>query len=304
MPLAPSGRQVILRAHDQEVTAVEVGGGLRAYTWGGRPLLDAYPEDEMASGAHGQPLLPWPNRLRDGAYEFAGSHHQTPLSEPELGNAIHGLTRWCNWVVEEEAADRTRLTLTLHPQPGYPFLLRLGLTYAVSPEGLTVTLEADNQGPGRLPFGAGFHPYLHPGGERVDGARLRLPARTALEVDKRMLPTGGTHPVTGPGEDFLAAREIGAQVIDCGFTDLERDPDGRARVRLEGADGRTVTLWCDGSYDFLQAFTGDTLDPALRRRGLAVEPMTCPANAFRSGTGLLTLDPGGRFRGQWGLTLE
>lgn len=304
MPAAPSGRQITLRAHDQEVTAVEVGGGLRAYTWGGRPLLDPYPEDEMASGAHGQPLLPWPNRLRDGAYDFAGGHHQTPLSEPELGNAIHGLTRWLNWVVEEEEADRARLTLTLHPQPGYPFLLRLELTYTLSAGGLVVTLDAENQGPGPLPFGAGFHPYLHPGGERVDGARLRLPAQTALEADERMLPTGSTHPVTGPGEDFLATRAIGAQVVDGCFTDLERDGDGRARVRVEGADGRAVVLWCDGAYHFLQVFTGDTLAPALRRRGLAVEPMTCPADAFRTGTGLLTLAPGARFQGRWGLTLE
>ncbi len=303
MPLAPSGRQVTLRAHDQELVVVEVGGGLRAYTWEGRPLLDPYPETDMAPGAHGQPLLPWPNRLEGGSYEFDGEHQQTPISEPELGNAIHGLTRWRNWVVEEEE-QRARLVLLLHPEPGYPFLLRLALTYSLSPEGLKVTLEAENLGPRALPFGAGFHPYLHPGGDRVDGASLRLPARTALEADQRMLPTGRTHPVAGPTEDFVAAREIGTEVVDGCFTDLERDPDGRARVRLQGADGRTVVLWCDQAYQFLQVFTGDTLAPALRRRGLAVEPMTCPANAFRSGTGLLRLDPGGRFQGEWGLALE
>ncbi|MBO0703259.1 MAG: aldose epimerase, partial [Candidatus Dormibacteraeota bacterium] len=234
MPPPPSGHQVTLRAHDQELTAVEVGGGLRAYSWGGRPLLDGYAEDEMASGARGQPLLPWPNRLGGGAYDFAGAHHQTPLSEPDLDNAIHGLTRWLNWVIEEQTPERARLTMTLHPQPGYPFLLRLELTYDLSPAGLTVTLDAENAGPGPLPFGAGFHPYLHPGGEGVDGARLRLPARTALEADQRLLPTGGTHPVAGPAEDFLTEREIGGEVLDGCFTDLERDPDGLARVRLRG----------------------------------------------------------------------
>lgn len=303
MPIPSSGRQVTLRAHDQEVTVVEVGGGLRAYAWEGRPLLEAYPETEMAPGAHGQPLLPWPNRLDGGAYDFDGELQQTPISEPELGNAIHGLTRWRNWVVEEES-QRARLVLLLHPEPGYPFLLRLALTYSLSPEGLTVTLEAENLGSGPLPFGAGFHPYLYPGGERVDAARLQLPVHTRLEVNQRMLPTGGTHPVAGPTEDFLAPREIGTEVLDGCFTDLDRDPDGRARARLQGADGRTVVLWCDEAFGFLQVFTGDTLDPALRRRSLAVEPMTCPADAFRSGTGLLRLEPGGRFEGQWGLALE
>lgn len=304
MPLAASGRQVTLRAHDQQLTVVEVGGGLRAYAWEERPLLDPYPESEMAPGAHGQPLLPWPNRLDAGAYDFEGEHQQTPLSEPELGNAIHGLTRWRNWEVEDLEDQRVRLAITVHPEPGYPFLLRLALTYSLSPEGLTVTLDAENQGVRPLPFGAGFHPYLHPGGEQVDGARLRLPAQTKLEADQRMLPTGRTHPVAGDAEDFLVARGIGAEVVDGCFTDLQRDPDGRAWVRLQGADGRTVVLWCDEAYGFLQVFSGDTLAPALRRRGLAVEPMTCPANAFRSGTGLLRLPPGGRFQGQWGLALE
>lgn len=303
MALAPSGRQFTLRAHDQELTVVEVGGGLRAYTWEGRPLLDPYPEGDMAPGAHGQPLLPWPNRLDGGTYDFEGEHQQTPLSEPELGNAIHGLTRWRNWVVEEEDAQHVRLALMLHPEPGYPFLLRLALTYTLSGDGLTVTLDAENQGARPAPFGAGFHPYLHPGAERVDDARLALPVRTALEADQRMLPTGRTRPVEGPAEDFLTARAIGAQVLDGCFTDLDRDPDGRAWVRLQGGDGRTVALWCDQTYGFLQVYSGDTLAPALRRRGLAVEPMTCPANAFRTGTGLLTLDPGGRFQGRWGLTL-
>ncbi|MGH7910451.1 MAG: aldose 1-epimerase family protein, partial [Candidatus Dormibacteraceae bacterium] len=292
MPLPLSGRQVSLRAHDQELTVVEVGGGLRTYSCGGRPVLDAYPEEVMAPGAHGQVLLPWPNRLGGGAYDFAGVHQQTPLSEPELGNAIHGLTRWLNWSVEEAAADRATLSLTLHPQPGYPFLLELRLSYALAPEGLAVTLTARNLGAGPLPFGAGFHPYLHPGAAHVDEARLRLPAHTALEADQQLLPTGRTHAVSGPREDFRTPRRIGAEVLDGCFTDLARDPDGRARVLLAGADGRTVVLWCDTSYRFLQVFTGDTLAPELRRRGLAVEPMTCPADAFRSGDGLLRLDPG------------
>ena len=41
------------------------------------------------------------------------------------------------------------------------------------------------------------------------------------------------------------------------------------------------------------AYTGDTLDPVdRRRRGIAIEPMTCPPNALRTGTDLIRLDPG------------
>ncbi|MFZ0216759.1 MAG: aldose 1-epimerase family protein [Candidatus Dormiibacterota bacterium] len=298
----PSGRQITLRHGDQELTVVEVGAGLRAFTWGGRDVLDAYPVSEIAPGAHGQALLPWPNRLQDGAYDFGGARHQTPISEPERDNAIHGLTRWLNWEVRAAGPARAELATLLHPQPGYPFTLALQLDYELADDGLTVTLSATNEGDGPLPFGAGFHPYLSPGGPAVDSARLRLPVATALEVNERMLPTGQTHAIGGE-DDFRQLRAIGSQVLDGCFTELERDADGRARVELAGADGRTVTLWLDESWPFVQIYSGDTLPAGLRRQGLAIEPMTCPANAFRSGTGLLTLAPAQTFRGSWGLRL-
>jgi aldose 1-epimerase len=53
------------------------------------------------------------------------------------------------------------------------------------------------------------------------------------------------------------------------------------------------------------AYSGDTLpEPERRRRGLAVEPMTCPANAFQSGEGLIVLAPGESCRQRWGLGLK
>ena len=49
-------------------------------------------------------------------------------------------------------------------------------------------------------------------------------------------------------------------------------------------------------------FTGDTLgDVGRRRQGLAVEPMTCAPNAFRTGDGLRIIEPGEAFRASWGI---
>nr|WP_219420306.1 hypothetical protein [Pseudonocardia nigra] len=64
----PSGRQHTIVHRDDRAVIVEVGGGLRSYVADGRELLDGYAEDEMATSARGQPLIPWPNRLRDGQY--------------------------------------------------------------------------------------------------------------------------------------------------------------------------------------------------------------------------------------------
>ena len=49
----------------------------------------------------------------------------------------------------------------------------------------------------------------------------------------------------------------------------------------------------DGAFGFVMVFTGDTLPPERRRRGVAVEPMTCAADAFNSGDGARGARPRG-----------
>src|SRR5207245_733649 len=119
-----------------------------------------------------------------------------------------------------------------------------------------------------------FHPYLAAGGP-VDDCRLTVPARTRIEVNERGIPVD-RHPVAGTDYDFREPRRIDGQVLDTPYTDVDRS-DGEVRVLLEGPDGRT-TLWMDETFGYVQVFTGDTVpQPERRRRGLAVEPMTCPA---------------------------
>ena len=299
---APSGEQTVLRHGPWEAVVVEVGGALRELTRDGQAVLDGYPEGEMASGGRGQPLMPWPNRLAGGAYEFGGRRMQAPLSEPAAGNAIHGLVRWSNWTTTARSIGRCTTELRLNPQPAYPFTLDLRLEYDLGDDGLTVTMTAENAGSGDLPFGAGFHPYLTAGTALVDEAILTVPATAWLPSDERGIPTGEVRTVEGE-LDLRAGRPIGASVLDHCFTGLERDGDGRAAVTLEGPSGR-VGLWMDETFGYAMVFTGDTLSADRRRRGVAVEPMTCAANAFTSGEGLVVLAPGERLVGRWGITSD
>jgi len=108
--IAPSGEQITIAAGDQQAVVVEVGGGLRLYSAGGRELIDGYRADEMSSSGRGQVLIPWPNRLQDGSYEFDGRRHQLPLNEPERRNAIHGLVRWAAWTATEREPYRAVMT--------------------------------------------------------------------------------------------------------------------------------------------------------------------------------------------------
>jgi aldose 1-epimerase len=303
--LLASGDQVELRAGDTRLVAVTMGGGMRELTRGDWRVLDGYDADEMAIGGAGQPLIPWPNRLACGRYEFGGKTYQAPLTEPDKRNALHGFARWLTWRVERQEASRATLALDMYPRPGYPFALRLQIDYWLSETALTVATTAVNAGRSSLPYANGFHPYLSVGTRAVDECSLLLPAASWYETDERQIPTA-KRAVEGTALDFRNAREIGPAHLDVAFTDLARDADGKARVRLLAPRGdRSVVLWMDESYRYVMVFTGDTLgDSTRRRRALAVEPMTAAPNAFQSGDGLRILGPGEAFRSEWGLELS
>jgi aldose 1-epimerase len=297
--IAPSGQQIEIVHGEQRAVVVEVGGGLREYTADGRELIDGYRADEMSSSGRGQVLIPWPNRILNGSYEFDGQDHQLPLDDVEEQDAIHGLVRWAAWIAADRAEDRVVMEHVLHPQPGYPFTLGLSLEYQLSDDGLRVRTTATNCGPGPCPYGSGNHPYLAVN-TSVDSLMLRVPANTLLRSDERGIPVDRL-PVDGTDYDFRQPRVIGATVLDHAFTDLERDEDGRARVELRDPDaGSELTLWVDETHPYVMLFTGDPL-PDVNRRSLAVEPMTCPPNAFRSGEELIRLEPGQSFTSSWGI---
>ncbi|MCA1842045.1 MAG: aldose 1-epimerase family protein [Actinobacteria bacterium] len=301
--IPPSGEQFEISWGDQRATIVEVGGGVREYAVAGRPVLDPYPVEEMCDGAHGAPLIPWPNRLADGRYGFQGVDYQVALTEPDKHNAIHGLMRWRPWQAVERDSHRIVMAGRLFPLKGWPFPLDLRVTYELGDGGLTVRTAATNLGDRRCPYGCGHHPYLSPGRGLIDEATLELDASVRILTDNpRQLPTGA-EAVEGTEFDFRSNRRVGDLRIDFPFTELARDSDGRAWVRLTGQDGRRAELWVDERYPIIELFTGDTLAPDRQRRGLGTEPMTCPPNGLATGTGLITLDPGETVETTWGVRL-
>lgn len=288
---SPTGRELTLRADGYEAEVVEVGAGLRALRRDGVDVIAGYPPGQMCSGGRGQHLIPWPNRVEDGVYEFDGRRLQLPLSEPAKSNASHGLLRWANWTLAESSDARALWSCRLHPQPGYPFLLDVTVEYVLDADGLRVTQSARNLGPDPAPYGAGAHPYLTVGA-RLDQCELLLPATTRLEIDARGLPTD-ERPTVGSDADFSTARLIGDTVLDHPYGGLQR-VDGLARAVLrDPRTGREAAVTVDDGYRWLQAFSGDTLSSGARE-ALAVEPMTCPPNAFRTGVDLVRLEPGDR----------
>jgi aldose 1-epimerase len=301
--LPPTGDQFQIEGGGYRAVVTECGAGLRELEHAGRSLTRGYAEDEMPSAGMGQLLMPWPNRIRDGAYSFDGRDHQLPLSEPGRHNAAHGLARWAAWTVEEHTPNSVSLGYRLMAQSGYPWTVDLHVLYDLSADGLTVTQTATNMSASPAPYAQGAHPYLAAEAERIDGLELLLPASTRLLVDDRMLPTG-REPVEGTPYDYRVSRPLRETMFDDGFTDLDRDAAGVATVELrDPATGRGVALWADGRHGWLQVYSGD--DRPWARTCLAVEPMTAPPDAFRSGADLVTLSPAGEagdeLSASWGI---
>jgi aldose 1-epimerase len=295
------GAQWTITSGGHEAVVVEIGGGLRAYRVDGVDVLDGYEPDELCPGYAGKVLAPWPNRIRDGRYEFGGQPWQLGLTEPPRHNAIHGLVGCVPWRLVAQQADSVTVECVVAAQPGYPWPVLLRTHWAVGADGLRARHEATNIGGEPCPFGLGAHPYLRLGSGPVDQLTLCVPGRSRLLVDGRLLPIGAAK-VAGGDLDYTEPRRIGAQVLDTTFGDLPVDPAGSA-VTLSTAEA-SIRVWADANFRWWQVFTGDTLTGDRPRRALAVEPMTCPPDAFRSGRDVVTLTPGQTWTGAWGITPE
>jgi aldose 1-epimerase len=282
--VAPTGEQFEISGGGYRAVVTEGGATLRLLDHEDRPIVDGFAEDAMPSVGRGQLLMPWPNRIRDGHYAFGGRELQLGLSEAARGHASHGLVRWAAWTLEELS-------------PG-----SVSLTY-LSADGLTVTQTATNLSPEQVPFASGAHPYLKVGAGPVNDWELTLPASTRLVTDERLIPVD-EEAVEETPYDFRVSRPVRDTVIDHAFGDLDRDGDGVATVALrDPGSGDGVALWMDERHRWIQVFTAE-LDP-VPRRALAVEPMTSPPDAYRSGRDLVVLSPAGQdgdeFSGSWGI---
>lgn len=298
---SPTGDQHVLRHGDQVAVVTSVAASLREYRVGDRDVVLPFDVTTIAPAFSGAVLAPWPNRLRDATYRFRDATYQVPLTEHERLTALHGLVAYARFDAVHVAEDAVTLRHEIVPTPGYPWPVRLDVSYTLDDDGLTVGVDATNLGDDVAPYGVGFHPWLSPGDGPVDACTLTLDAARRVSVDDRLLPIG-TQAVTGD-YDLRAGRPLAGVQLDDAWLEVTPDAEGRTWATLEGADGRTVAVWADASLPAWQVCTGDGI-PGIDRRGVAVEPMSCVADAFRTGDLLVELAAGDTHAVRWGLTLR
>ena len=258
------------------------GAALSSLALNGRDLIVPHVAETTPVGYSGQVLIPWRNRIAGATYVWEGETLNLPVNEPATGAALHGLCYDVDWQVDSVADDSVTLTTEVEPTEAYPFALESKVTYRLSEDGLEMTIETTNVGTEAAPYGASTHPYLTAGG-RADDWTLRLPAGTVLEVDENLIPTAEIG-VAQTQFDFRDEVVLEGVQVDHAFGSL---PEGMWTVTVRNRQTGHGTSMV-GFDRWVQIYTGEHLG----RTGVAVEPMTCPPNAFNSGVDLVILDPG------------
>jgi aldose 1-epimerase len=297
-----TGEQHVLRFGDVTATVAELASSLRRVRVGDTEIVQDYGSDALPSGASGIVLVPWPNRVRDGRWTLDGKPQQLDVTEPAKGNASHGLLRNTGYRVTDRSESAITLSATVFPQHGWPFHLDTSVRYTLTETGIEIVHGVHNVGDQRAPFGVGCHPYLRVGDTAMRDLVVTVSGTRMLETDERSLPLRQV-PVDGTPQDLRQGAALRGLDLDTAYTDLET-VEGKVRHRLTAPDGRAVELAADPVFGWAQVFTSEVYDTDDGRiDAVAIEPMTCPADALNSGTGLLWLEPDEQWVAGWSLAL-
>ena len=231
-------------------------------------------------------LIPWANRLDGDGFWANGKKYNF---DPAMGNyrkdgngmPIHGLLgASALWRVTDMGADKesahvtSKLEFWKYPDlmAQWPFAHEYEMTYRLADGALEVKTTVSNLSTEAMPLAIGYHPYYRIPGVPRDQWSLRLPARKVVLADNRRLPSGELRPMDLPNPLPLKDR-----TLDDGFTDLERDAQGRALFAIESGEKKIEILF--GPRYPVAIIWEPALPPGQTSGFVCVEPMTGITNA-------------------------
>ena len=260
----------------------KLGGSVQELIVDGTRIIDGITIDESglddyANSYKSAVLFPFPNRIKDGAYQYLDNAYQLDINEKSLNNALHGLVfdKTFQLTGSEMHEERAKLELTYKSDgtlPGFPFRFKLKLIYRISFQGgLSLTFKIKNTDTGPFPYGMGWHPYFYT--NNLASALISIPAQDFYSSDKRGLPQ----------EPVLAQLPPEFELDDKNFDDAFSLKNPRCDLKTDTYDVSLGFKYPEGTY--LQVYTPP------HRNNIAIEPMTCLANSFNNKIGFSELAP-------------
>jgi len=276
--------RLIDASHGVEVSVIPSIGN-RAYEMKvhGKNIL-YFPSDDIGEYQQrprlsGIPFLaPWADLLNQPAFWANGKKYSFNM---ELGNVrgnmpIHGLlVNSPLWRVTEVAADArsahvtSRLEFWRNPDlmAQWPFAHEYEMTYSLADGALEVKTTVTNLSVEPMPLAIGYHSFFRIPDIPRDEWTAHLPARIHVIAGEHNIPTGEMRPLDLPNPLPLRGR-----TLDDGFTDLERDAQGRAHFSIESA-GKTVETLFGPKYPVATIWL-PAPPPGQTREFICFEPLT------------------------------
>jgi aldose 1-epimerase len=280
--------KIILKSVTSEVAFIPAfGANILSLKFQGEEILWGFEnEEQLVANDKSRSIIlaPFPNRIQAGNYFFEENYYQLPINKPKENNAIHGFV-WNKKfeVVDTKTTDNSSCATLKYgynsTEAGYPFPFELLLQYTLYKNSFSINFSVVNTGSSNMPFGFGWHPYFS-FGKKVNDWKLQLPECNMLETNEQLIPNGNKINYTA----FQQAEIIGSTTFDTAF-ELKGHQDFFETVLFFSQENTRLSIKQSSLFKYLQVYI-----PPLRN-SIAIEPMTCPANAFNSKEGLIVLQP-------------
>lgn len=239
--------------------------------------IDEHGISDYATTYKSSILFPFPNRIKDGIYEFNNKEYHLTINEVQLNNAIHGLVFDKAFTVNKTIAEKEHAIIELSFKSngklkGFPFKFRLILTYIISSKGeIILHFKVINLDDSPFPFGLGWHPYFK--SNALENSQISFSSKDHYNCSKRNIPIGIEksklpHSFTLDQQSFDDAYSL-----------------NKAIAKFEDEDYKLNLSFENNSDPYLQIYT------PVHRKSIAIEPMTCTADSFNNKHGLQILSP-------------
>ncbi|HTB07589.1 MAG TPA: aldose 1-epimerase [Bacteroidia bacterium] len=246
----------------------------------------------------GAKLSPFPNRVNNGKYEFAGNEYHLEKNAPP--HALHGLCWNLPFALQESTVKNNSVQVILQADYkalniGFPFSYHIEIEYTLEDGKFKCLTRIVNTSEYSIPIADGWHPYFTTG-SKINTLKLQLPLCRQVELDKTLIPTGKYL----PNQEFETPTILNDMMLDHCF-ELDKNQDIAQTRLIDKSNGISILIWQkvgDRGYNFIQLYTPPD------RNSIAIEPMTCSPDAFNNKNGLIVLSPGESVEFTFGVSLE
>lgn len=267
---------------------LDQGGRLSGLEFDGIKLLADLDTSTYQKNYASSILFPFANRIRDGKYTFDGTDYILNCNEADQNNALHGLVydKPFKIVGQDLTSDHGAITLQYYhngTSEGFPFQFEIQLTYKLTENDFSLSVEVLNMDTKTFPFVLGWHPYFV--SKNLDESTLSFESKTRFLHDQQQIVSGTASLEVEMPYQLKDVKLDDGYILESNVIEF-LTPDYRMQMTSTSKE------------NYLQLYTPDT--PNV----IAIEPMTGANDSFNNRIGLQTLLPDSSYNLIWTIAFK